>query len=240
MRLPDPTVVCPPCMAEIDQSRQAVRPCAAGGRKTYVFTQLGVEGGGTRLCATGSATGRTAASAIPGARSSAASSCASWGAWHWLSQAPVRWWRLAAALGIVVVAVATVWDLYWHQTHPMEVRASMAGLPPHQAILAGFLIGLVGAAFGVAATTKRSRQPRALGRSEQLVIGLANRARPFVSKESGPVASKISRGPCGVAEALAGLPLIWVHGMIRPDDIESPEPIHSRDEVEWSLLHSES
>jgi hypothetical protein len=75
---------------------------------------------------------------------------ASWSAWRWLSQSPTNWWRLAAALGIVVVAIATVWDLYWHQTHPMELRASMAGLPPHQAILAGFLIGLVGAAYGVA------------------------------------------------------------------------------------------
>ena len=71
-----------------------------------------------------------------------------WSAWHWLSQTRVNWWRLAAALGIVVVAVATVWDLYWHQTHPMEVGASMAVLPPHQAILAGFLIGLAGAAYG--------------------------------------------------------------------------------------------
>lgn len=41
----------------------------------------------------------------------------------------VNWWRLAATLGIVVVAVATVCDLYWHQTHPMDVRASMASLP---------------------------------------------------------------------------------------------------------------
>ncbi|MHB8688860.1 MAG: hypothetical protein ACYDB4_16950 [Candidatus Dormibacteraceae bacterium] len=76
---------------------------------------------------------------------------ASWSAWHWLSQTRVNWWRLAAGLGIVVVAIATVWDLYWHQTHPMEVGASMAALPPHQAILAGFLIGLVGAGYGAAA-----------------------------------------------------------------------------------------
>jgi hypothetical protein len=54
-------------------------------------------------------------------------------------------------IGIVVVAVATVWDLYWHQTHPMEVGTSMAALPPHQAILAGFLIGLVGAVYGAVA-----------------------------------------------------------------------------------------
>jgi hypothetical protein len=76
---------------------------------------------------------------------------AGWGALHWLFQNRVNWWRLAAALGIVVVAVATVWDLYWHQTHPMEVAASMAALPPHQAILAGFLIGFVGAAYGAVA-----------------------------------------------------------------------------------------
>jgi hypothetical protein len=80
---------------------------------------------------------------------------ASWSAWHWLSQTRVNWWRLAAALGIVVVAIATVWDLYWHQTHPMEVGASMAVLPPHQAILAGFLIGLVGAVYGASALIRR-------------------------------------------------------------------------------------
>jgi hypothetical protein len=79
---------------------------------------------------------------------------ASWSAWHWLSQTRVNTWRLAAALGIVVVAVATVWDLYWHQTHPMEVGASMAALPPHQAILAGFLIGLIGAVYGAAALSR--------------------------------------------------------------------------------------
>jgi hypothetical protein len=79
---------------------------------------------------------------------------ASWSAWHWLSQTRVNTWRLAAALGIVVVAVATVWDLYWHQTHPMEVGASMAALPPHQAILAGFLIGLIGSVYGAAALSR--------------------------------------------------------------------------------------
>ena len=76
---------------------------------------------------------------------------ASWGAWHWLSQVRVNWWRSAAALGIVMVAIATVWDLYWHQTHSMEVAASMAALPPHQMILAGFMMGLVGAAYGAVA-----------------------------------------------------------------------------------------
>lgn len=80
---------------------------------------------------------------------------ASWSALRWLSQGPSKWWRMAAALGIVVVAIATVWDLYWHQTHPMELRASMAALPPHQAILAGFLIGLVGAGYGLAINLNR-------------------------------------------------------------------------------------
>jgi hypothetical protein len=81
---------------------------------------------------------------------------ASWSAWRWLSQDTLNWWRLAAALGIVVVVVATVWDLYWHQTHPMELRTSMAGLPPHQAILAGFLTGLVGAGWGVVVGINRA------------------------------------------------------------------------------------
>ena len=80
---------------------------------------------------------------------------AGWAAWRWLSLAPLSAWRLAAALGIVVVAIGTVWDLYWHQTHPMEVGVSMAALPPHQAILAGFPIGLMGATYGVAAHSKR-------------------------------------------------------------------------------------
>ena len=87
---------------------------------------------------------------------------ASWSAWHWLSQTRVNWWRSAAALGIVVVAVATVWDLYWHQTYPMEVGASMAALPPHQAILAGFLIGLVGAVYG-AVVLSRQPSPATIG-----------------------------------------------------------------------------
>ena len=34
-------------------------------------------------------------------------------------------WRRAIASGVVVVAVASVWNLYWHQTHPLEMRASM-------------------------------------------------------------------------------------------------------------------
>ena len=78
---------------------------------------------------------------------------AGWGAWRWLSPAPLSVWRLAAALGVVVVAIATVWDLFWHQTHPMEVGTSMAALPPHQAILAGFVIGLLGAVSGIAVST---------------------------------------------------------------------------------------
>ncbi len=81
---------------------------------------------------------------------------ASWSGWRWLSQDRLNWWRLAAAFGIVVVAIATVWDLYWHQTHPMELRSSMAGLPPHQAILAGFLIGVVGAGWGAVTGMNRA------------------------------------------------------------------------------------
>lgn len=85
---------------------------------------------------------------------------AAWAAWRWLSPARFNPGRLAAGLGIVLVAVATVWDLYWHQTHPMEVRASMAALPPHQAIFAGFLVGLLGATYGLIADVRhRSRLP---------------------------------------------------------------------------------
>ena len=93
---------------------------------------------------------------------------AAWGAWRWMSLEPANWWRAGAAIGIVVVALATDWDLYWHQTHPMEVRASMAALPPHQAILAGFLVGLVGAGVGVAAGVNRSGS-RGVGRSRKPV-----------------------------------------------------------------------
>jgi len=86
---------------------------------------------------------------------------AGWGAWRWLAQARLSGWRLATAVGIVLVATATVWDLYWHQTHPMGVRTSMAGLPPHQAILAGFTIGLLGAAYGLAASRRVASGPGA-------------------------------------------------------------------------------
>ena len=95
---------------------------------------------------------------------------AAWSAWRWLPLEPLDWWRVAAALGIVVVAVATDWDLYWHQTHPMEMRASMAALPPHQAILAGFLIGLVGAVVGVSAAITRP-SAGSLGRPQKLFAG---------------------------------------------------------------------
>ena len=83
---------------------------------------------------------------------------AAWSAWRWLSQNRINWWRVATAIGIVVVAIATVWDLYWHQTHPMEVGASMAALPPHQAILAGFLIGLAGAAYGAVVELRKTTE----------------------------------------------------------------------------------
>lgn len=83
---------------------------------------------------------------------------ACWSALRWLTRTAPSTWRLAAAVGIVVVAGATVWDLYWHQTHPMEIRASMAALPPHQAILAGFLIGMAGAAYGALAQTRRQSE----------------------------------------------------------------------------------
>jgi hypothetical protein len=83
---------------------------------------------------------------------------AAWAAWHWLNLAAVTAWRVAASLGVVVVAVASVWDLYWHQTHPLEMGASMnmMTLPPHQLILAGFVVGLIGslAVVGVRSQTE--------------------------------------------------------------------------------------
>jgi hypothetical protein len=75
---------------------------------------------------------------------------AAWAAWHWLKLAAVNAWRICAAFGVVVIAVASVWDLYWHQTHPLEMGASMnmMALPPHQLILAGFVLGLIGSGIG--------------------------------------------------------------------------------------------
>ena len=83
---------------------------------------------------------------------------AGWAAWHWLGLAPVGAWRLAAALGVVVVAIASIWDLYWHQTHPLEMGASMnmMALPPHKLILAGFLLGAIGALAGVLRSGRQS------------------------------------------------------------------------------------
>ena len=79
--------------------------------------------------------------------------------WRWLRLAPVTTWRVAAAMGVVVVAVASVWDLYWHQTHPLETGASMniMMLPPHQLILAGFVLGLVGSSIGAVLPTGSGR-----------------------------------------------------------------------------------
>ena len=84
---------------------------------------------------------------------------AGFAAWRWLRLAPVTAWRVAAATGVVVVAVASVWDLYWHQTHPLEMGASMnmMALPPHQLILAGFVLGLIGSGIG---TFMSGRSPR--------------------------------------------------------------------------------
>lgn len=83
-----------------------------------------------------------------------------WAAWHWLRLAPVSAWRIAACLGVVVVAVASIWDLYWHQTHALEMGASMnmMALPPHQLILAGFVLGAIGALAGILLSGRRPDQ----------------------------------------------------------------------------------
>jgi hypothetical protein len=83
---------------------------------------------------------------------------AGWSAWRWLRLAPVNAWRIVAAGGVVVVAIASIWDLYWHQTHPLEMGVSMnmMTLPPHQLILAGFLIGAAGSIVVVVQSASRA------------------------------------------------------------------------------------
>jgi hypothetical protein len=91
---------------------------------------------------------------------------AGWSAWRWLRLAQIRGWRIAAAGGVVIVAIASLWDLYWHQTHPLEMGVSMNMLtiPPHQLILAGFLIGAAGSIVGVVLSTRgASAQPAPVG-----------------------------------------------------------------------------
>ena len=84
-----------------------------------------------------------------------------WAAWHWLGLSRMTPARMAAAIGVVVVAGASVWDLYWHQTRPMEMGASMnmMTLPPHQLILAGFVLGLIGSASLLITYPARSAWP---------------------------------------------------------------------------------
>lgn len=81
-------------------------------------------------------------------------------AWHWLELARPTPARIAAALGVVVVAAASVWDLYWHQSHPLEMGAAMnmMTVPPHQLILAGFLVGLAGSAVLIFARSRPSQR----------------------------------------------------------------------------------
>src|SRR2546430_2285155 len=81
---------------------------------------------------------------------------AAWAAWRWLRLAPVNGWRIGAAVGVVVVAAASVWDLYWHQTHPLEMGASMnmMTLPPHQLIMLGFAAGLIASAATLVAMSR--------------------------------------------------------------------------------------
>ncbi|HEV2415263.1 MAG TPA: hypothetical protein VGX27_10675 [Candidatus Dormibacteraeota bacterium] len=89
---------------------------------------------------------------------------AGWAAWRWLRLGPINTWRSTAAIGVVVVAVGSVWDLYWHQTHAMELGATMnmMTLPPHQLILGGFVLGLIGSAAGLAVAVRRSSQAEPL------------------------------------------------------------------------------
>ena len=86
---------------------------------------------------------------------------AAWAAWRWLRLAPLNAWRIAAAIGVVVVVVGSVWDLYWHQTHPLEMGAAtnMMTLPPHQLILGGFVLGVIGSAVGIILLPRPSRSP---------------------------------------------------------------------------------
>lgn len=86
---------------------------------------------------------------------------AGWAAWRWLRTGPILAWRIAGAAGLVVVAVGTLIDLYWHQNNPMtaEMRMNMLVLPGHQIILGGFLIGLLGSAAGLLWPARRAGTP---------------------------------------------------------------------------------
>ena len=50
---------------------------------------------------------------------------AGWAAWYRLGLERVTLARIAAAGGVVLVTAAAVWDLNWHQTHPLEMGASI-------------------------------------------------------------------------------------------------------------------
>jgi len=81
---------------------------------------------------------------------------AAWVAWRWVELSRVTVLRIVAAGGVVVVAAASVWDLYWHQTHPMELGTSMnmMTLPPHQLIMLGFAAGLIASAATLVAMSR--------------------------------------------------------------------------------------
>ena len=54
-----------------------------------------------------------------------------------------------------LVAVASVWNLYWHQTRPLEMRASMnlMAVPRINSSLPASCFGLVGSGVGVRVLT---------------------------------------------------------------------------------------
>ena len=82
-----------------------------------------------------------------------------WAAWLWLRAGGFEGWQAAVAAGLALLAAGVLVDVYWHETNPMvtDTGAYMntLTLPGHQLLLLGFVIGCVGAGFGISGWRKR-------------------------------------------------------------------------------------